>query len=574
MIPDAKAALRASVKLLAVVAVFSFVVNALMLTLPFYMMQSFDRVLPARSEDTLWVLTLIAVCLLAVMAALDVVRSRILVRLSSWFDHMLSPPLIRAAVQAASFNRSVSATQTLRDMSTVRQFMTGTAIFAVMDAPWVPLFLAIIFLIHPVLGGFATLGAVILFGLAWLNDALTRKPLEDANAIANPQMSKAGSFSANAEVIEAMGMLGPMLQRWHEKNLSTLVLQSRASDRAGLISGITKAVRMLIQIALMAAGLYLALENLLTPGAMIAASIIMGRALAPVEQLVGTWRNVVQARESFARINGLLGNFKTIRTTTEFDTVEGGLSVEGVSYQFPGAARPTLQGVTFALEAGDVLGIVGPTAAGKSTLARQLVGVWPTMGGKVRLGGVDVFTWNRDNFGRFVGYLPQDVELFAGTVKENIARMTEADDASVIAAAKAANAHEMIVHLPLGYDTPVGDGGTNLSGGQRQRIGLARALFGDPKYLVLDEPNANLDNEGEQALVQAIQAAQARGAIVIVISHRTGILSAVSKMLVLREGRVQMFGPKDQVLAQINQQQRNAAVQAQAQQRIAPVQAS
>ncbi len=574
MISDAKSALRASVKVLAVVAVFSFCVNALMLTLPFYMMQSFDRVLPARSEDTLWVLTLLACALLVVMGALDVVRSRILVRLSSWFDHILSPPLLQAAVQAASFNRSISASQALRDMSTVRQFLTGSTIFAIMDAPWVPLFLAVIFLVHPVLGGFALLGAVILFALAWLNDALTRKPLDDANAIANPQMIKAHSFSANAEVIEAMGMLGPMLARWQEKNLASLLLQARASDRAGLISGITKAIRMFIQIGLMGIGLYLALENQLTPGAMIAASIIMGRALAPVEQLVGTWRQVVQARESFTRVNSMLAGYKAVRTSTSFEAVDGGLSVEGVSYTFPGAAKPVLQGVTFGLEPGDVLGIIGPTAAGKSTLARQLVGVWPAMGGKVRLGGVDVFTWNRDNFGRFVGYLPQDVELFAGTVKENIARMTEADDADVIAAAKAANAHDMIVRLPLGYDTPVGDGGANLSGGQRQRIGLARALFGEPKYLVLDEPNANLDNEGEAALVQAILGAQARGAIVVVISHRTGILSAVNKMLVLRDGRVQMFGPKDQVLAQMNQQQRAAAVQAQPQQRISPVSAT
>jgi PrtD family type I secretion system ABC transporter len=363
-----------------------------------------------------------------------------------------------------------------------------------------------------------------------------------------------------------------MLNRWQERNLEALHLQANASDRAGAISGITKAVRMGIQVALMCAGLWLAIHHDLTPGAMIAASIIMGRALAPVEQLVGAWRQISQVRDAYRRVDGILSNFKNPRTSTQFDDVDGGLSVEGASYVFPGGGKPVLSGVTFGLEPGDVLGIVGPTAAGKSTLARLLVGVWPAAGGKIRLGGIDVFGWERGNFGRFCGYLPQDVELFAGTVKDNIARMTDADDASVIAAAKAANAHDMIVRLPRGYETPVGQGGANLSGGQRQRIGLARALFGEPKYLVLDEPNANLDNEGEAALVKAIADAQARGAIVIVISHRTGILAAVNKMLVLSDGRVQMFGPKDAVLQQLNQQQRVAAQQAQ--QRIGPVAAN
>lgn len=561
MISDARSAMYASFRVLAAVGLFSLCINVLMLALPIYTMQSFDRVLPSRSYDTLAALTVLVVALTVVMSVVEVVRSKVLVRLSSWFDHALSTRLLRVGVQASSVNHSVNGGSLLRDLGTVRQFMTGGPMLALLDAPWMPLFLGIIFVIHPIQGMVATGGAVLLFTLALLNERLTHRPLETAGMIGSAQMATASSFTQKAEVIQSMGMLEPMLMRWQERNFDYLFLHAQASDRAGWVSGLTKAARLLVQVTLMGVGLYLALNQEITGGAMIASSIIMGRALAPVEQLVGAWRQVAQARDAYRRINQVLREHRDHRTSTQFKVIEGGLAVEGVSYTYPGAGRLVLNGIGFSLARGDGLGIVGPTAAGKSTLARLLMGIWPATMGKVRLGGIDVYGWERGNFGRFAGYLPQEVDLFAGTVKDNIARMALVEDDRVIAAAKAANAHEMILGLAHGYDTVIGDGGINLSGGQRQRIGLARALFGEPTFLVLDEPNANLDNEGEAALVEAVAAARRRGAIVVVISHRSGLLSAVNKMLVMNDGRVQMFGERDHVLEQLNQQQRFAAVQ-------------
>ncbi len=559
MVADARSALHASLHVLGVVGLFSFCINLLMLALPIYTMQSFDRVLPSRSFDTLWALTALVVALTVVLSLLEVLRSRVLVRLSSWFDYTLSARLLQAGVQGSAARMPVKGGGLMRDLATLRQFLTGAPMLALLDAPWMPVFLAVIFLIHPVQGWVATAGALVLFGLALLTERLTRRPLESANTIAMVQMAGASTLTHKAEVIEAMGMLGPMLARWQERNLDYLHLHGVASDRAGWLSGITKAARLLVQVALMGVGLYLALNHEMTAGAMIASSIIMGRALAPVEQLVGVWRQVAAAQDAFVRLDKVLREHHDGRTATQFTTVDGGLTVDAVSYAFPGSPRPVLQGVGFALERGDILGIIGPTAAGKSTLARLLVGIWPAMMGKIRLGGIDVYGWERGNFGRFVGYLPQDVDLFPGTVKDNIARMAAADDAQVIAAAQAANAHEMILRLPKGYETMIGEDAVNLSGGQRQRIGLARALFGEPVFLVLDEPNANLDSDGEVALVEAMQAARERGAIVVVISHRSGLLGAVNKMLVLSEGRVHLFGERDAVLAQLNDQRRFAA---------------
>jgi PrtD family type I secretion system ABC transporter len=564
MISDARAAIWASLRVLFAVALFSMCINVLMLALPLYTMQSFDRVLPSRSMDTLAALTVLVVALTLVMSVVEVVRSKVLVRLSCWFDHALSARLLRVGVEAASQNRRVEGGSLLRDLGTVRGFLTGGPMLALLDAPWMPLFLGIMFLVHPLQGAVATGGAVVLVALALLNQALTNRPLETAGAIAAAQMTSAAAFTRKAEVIQAMGMLTPLLERWQERNVDGLYLHAQASDRAGWMSGLTKAARMLVQVALMGVGLYLALNHEITGGAMIASSIIMGRALAPVEQLVGAWRQVAQAREAYARINKALREHRDTRSSTQFADIEGGLTVDGVGYTYAGASRLVLNGVAFALEPGDALGIVGPTAAGKSTLARLLVGLWPATMGKVRLGGIDVHGWERGNFGRFCGYLPQEVDLFAGTVKDNIARMTAAGDDAVIAAARAANAHAMILGLPNGYDTLVGEGGANLSGGQRQRIGLARALFADPVFLVLDEPNANLDTEGEAALVDAVAQARLRQAIVVVISHRSGLLNAVNKMLVLGDGRVQAFGDRDAVLGQLNQQQRFAAAQAKA----------
>lgn len=559
MISDARSALRASLSVLLGVGLFSFCINLLMLALPLYTMQSFDRVLPARSTDTLWALTALVVGLTLVLSAIEVVRSRVLVRLSSWFDFALSRRLLEAAVHGAAARQPLKGAGLMRDLSTLRQFLTGGPMLALLDAPWMPLFLIVIFMIHPIQGWVATGGAVILFCLALLNERLTRHPLETANAIGSAQLSAASIITHKAEVIEAMGMLRPMLDRWQNGNIDYLHHHAIASDRAGWLAAMTKTARLLVQVALMGVGLYLALNHELTGGAMIASSIIMGRALAPVEQLVGVWRHISAAHVAYVRLDEVLRRHTDPRTTTQFTTVEGGLTVEDVGFGFPSVARSILQGVSFSLERGDILGIVGHTAAGKSTLARLLVGIWPVAEGRIRLGGMDVFAWERTNFGRFAGYLPQDVDLFPGTVKDNIARMSDADDASVMAAAKAANAHDMILRLPHGYETVIGENGTTLSGGQRQRVGLARALFGEPIFLVLDEPNANLDKDGEAALVAAMRSAAARGAMVVVITHRTSLLDAVTKMLVLNEGRVEAFGDSGAVLAHLTDQHRQTA---------------
>jgi PrtD family type I secretion system ABC transporter len=559
MISDARSALRASLTVLAAVGLFSFCINLLMLSLPLYTMQSFDRVLPARSLDTLWALTALVVALTLVLSALEVARSRVLVRLSGWFDFTLSQRLLEVTVQRAAARQPVTGSSLLRDLATLRQVLTGGPVLALLDAPWMPLFLGVIFLIHPVQGWVATGGAVLLFALALLNERLVRRPLATANDIGAAQHAAAAAITRKAEVIEAMGMLRPLLERWQAGNLEYLHHNAIASDRAGWLSALTKTARLLVQVALMGVGLYLALNHEITGGAMIASSIIMGRALAPVEQLVGVWRQITTARTAFSRLDAVLRSHVDPRTTTQFADVAGGLAVEGVGFAFPGLARPVLQGVGFTLEPGDILGVVGHTAAGKSTLARLLVGVWPAAAGRIRLGGMDVFAWERSNFGRFVGYLPQDVDLFPGTVKDNIARMADAGDAEVIAAARAANAHDLILGLPRGYETVLGEAGVTLSGGQRQRIGLARALFGSPAFLVLDEPNANLDSEGEAALVTAMRAAAARGAMVVVITHRTSLLDAVSKMLVLHEGRVDAFGAREAVLAHLAERHARAA---------------
>lgn len=551
-IKDARDAIAASKRAFKIVAGFSFVVNFLMLTVPLYTMQVYDRVLSSQSEDTLWALTTITIFCLGVLAAIDNVRSRILIHLSSWMDNALGKSILATSIQTAALNRDVTNVQGLRDLTNLRNFAAGAAIFNFFDVPWVPLYLLVVFMIHPSLGFVATVGAAILLFLALTNDRATRKPLMEANKLAIQQTQNAESAVRNAEVVEAMGMMHGLVQRWERDNATVQAIQEVASQKAGNIASVTKFFRLLIQVALLGFGVYFALEHIITPGAMMAGSIIMGRALAPIEQMIGSWKGFIGARDSYNRLNTLLGrDLSQLRGKTTYPRPQGRLTCEGVSFMNRNNPKPVLRGVTFTLEPGQAMGMIGPSAAGKSTLARLLVGVWPANAGKIRLDGVDVFSWDRTDFGRYVGYLPQDIELFAGTVKENIARMQEADDGDIIAAAIKANAHEMILRLPQGYDTQIGDSGMGLSGGQRQRIGLARALFGDPRLLILDEPNSNLDTEGENALMESLKAARADGVTIIVIAHRPSILSFVDKMLVLKDGAVEMFGDRNDVMARL-----------------------
>ena len=542
------AALWALRRVFLTVGGFSLVINLLMLVPSLYMLQVYDRVLTSRSESTLLMLTLLTLGLLGLMAGLEWVRSRLLVRAGSMLDAELNSRIYNAAFEANLRGAGTNAGQAISDLTAVRQFVTGNGVFAFFDAPWFPVYLAVVFLIHPWLGIFAVCGAVVLIFLALANQWATRGLLAQANTASVQSNNDATNNLRNAEVIHAMGMLSNLRRRWYDKYGKVIALQGLASDRAGTITSITKFVRISQQSLILGLGALLAIEGKITPGGMIVSSILMGRALAPVEMLIGVWNQFLTARSAYDRLERLLKEFPARPESMPLPPPQGHVAFENVLAGAPGTQVPILKGVSFALEPGTILGVIGPTASGKSTLARLLVGVWPTVAGKVRLDGADVYAWDKEQLGNYIGYLPQDIELFGGTIAENIARFGEIDSDKVIEAARQAGVHELILRFPNGYDTPIGTAGSFLSGGQRQRIALARALYGGPAFVVLDEPNSNLDEAGEAALVQAVQAQKAAGHTMVIITHRTSILSAVDKLLLLRDGTVQAFGPRQQVL--------------------------
>jgi len=530
--------------------IFSFFINILMLVSPLYMLQIYDRVLASRNETTLWVLTFVAVFLIVIYAALETMRSRVLVRISGQMDTLLNARVFTALFKSAVRGPGGGSGQAIRDLDSVRDFLTGQGLFAFFDAPWMPLYLGAIFLIDPLLGWVATGGGVTLFSLAVLTEIATRDTLSEAST-AN---MRAGHFVEvslrNVEAIEAMGMVPAMLRRWQGRRAKMLQLQSLASDRAGVITALSKFTRVVLQIAILGFGAYLVIHDHITAGLMIAASIMMGRALAPVEIAVGSWKHFLTARSAYDRLNALLKAVPAQRDFMHLPPPRGVLQVEQAIVVPPGATIPALKGVGFNVAAGDIVGIIGPSAAGKSTLARLLVGVWPPYSGKVRIDGADINTWDRERLGPYIGYLPQDVELFEGTIAENIARFGEVNADQVILAAQRAGVHELILKLPAGYDTHIGPGGQTLSGGQRQRVGLARALHGDPAIIVLDEPNSNLDNDGEAALARTVADLKARKRTTLVITHRPSLLASVDYIMVMREGLIEKFGPRDEILGQ------------------------
>jgi PrtD family type I secretion system ABC transporter len=538
-------------KALIPVVVFSAFINLLMLTVPIYMLQVFDRVLTSRSEETLLLLTLIAIGAIITLSGLEAVRSRLFVRVSVWLNAQLSGDVLKSSITSALGSAGRTSARGLRDIETVRSFATGPGVFPLLDAPWMPLFLGVMFMLHPVIGWIATVGAIILLGMALFNEYATRPVLDQAASASNKSVQRAEAAVRNADVIEAMGIAPNLVRRWDTDNAEAIQLQAMASNRAGTISSVVKLLRFGIQLLVMGVGAYLAIIQEMSPGAMIAGSIIMGRALAPVDQAIGTWKGLVAARAAYGRLQVLLAASDANTSTMALPRPEGRLTAVNASFRVPGQIEPILSGISFELEAGEALGLVGPSAAGKTTLARLIVGSLKASAGAVRLDGANLAEWASSDRGQYIGYLPQDVELFDGTVQENIARMGEAPAETVIEAAKRAGVHEMILHLPDGYDTQIGDGGAVLSGGQRQRVGLARALFGDPQLLVLDEPNSNLDREGDKALRTAIQSLRERGATLVVIAHRPNVLEQVDKILVLKDGRVNMFGARDEVIAKL-----------------------
>ncbi|MES2013531.1 MAG: type I secretion system permease/ATPase [Pseudomonadota bacterium] len=530
------------------VGAFSFVLNILMLVPAIYMMQVYDRVLSSRNDMTLAMLTVLALALFCLMGVLEWVRARVLVRVGTKLDLMLHERAFNAAFMRNLQRMGGSPAQAMNDITTIRQFLTGTGIFSFFDAPWVPIFIAITAMIHPMLGLFSLFAAVMMFVLALLNEYLTRPPLDAASMQSAAASVYANNNLRNAEVIQAMGMLPRIYDRWLQRQYKFLALQALASDRSAVINSVTKVARMAFQSLILGLAAWFAIDGFIAPGALIGAMVLMGRTLAPVEMLIGAWKQWISARESYHRLHELFETYPSLEKGMSLPAPTGEVTVENITVVPPKGELPVLKGLSFKINAGDVVGILGPSAAGKSSLARALLGIWRPRDGSVRLSGADIASWNTEDLGQYLGYLPQDIELFEGTVAENIARFAEVDSENVIAAAMAADVHDMILRLPKGYDTAIGVDGASLSGGQRQRLALARALYGDPALIVLDEPNSNLDEAGEAALIGTILQLKAKLRTVVVITHKLNVLSAVDKLLVLRDGALFAYGPRDKVL--------------------------
>jgi ATP-binding cassette subfamily C protein len=531
--------------------VFSLFINILAFVGPLYMLQIYDRVITSRNLTTLAALTLIAAFLILIYATLEKIRSAVLVRLGILFSTLARSRLFDAVLKGSLLQPNGGHTQALRDLDTLREFLTGTGLISFCDAPWVPIFVIGCFLLHPWYGYIATGGAVLIFCSAVANELLTRKDLKAASLNTIMASSYASATFRNSEVLHAMGMLPGLRERWLKRQDEGLQLQASASDRAGHLIAASKFIRAFLQVAILGTGAYLSVEQESTPGAMIAASIIMGRALAPVELAVANWKGFVAARGAYERILSLFRIAPSDSEKMPLPAPQGNLAVEQIIAVPPGAKEPVLRAVSFTLKPGEVLGVLGPSAAGKSSLARVLVGVWPPVAGKVRIDGAELTHWAPERLGQHIGYLPQDVELFSGTIAENIARFGVQDEEKIIAAARMTGVHEMVQGMPAGYNTQIGEGGFALSGGQRQRIGLARALYGKPAYVILDEPNASLDADGEAALLSAIQQLRQSGSTVVLITHKTNILGTVDKILVMAHGQVAGFGSRDEVLAKL-----------------------
>ncbi len=548
---------------LKVTFVFALIINLLMLVTPLYSLQVLDRVIGSGNLSTLLLLSLIIGSIYFVHCLMQIARSFTLIKIGEWLDNSVSPIIFSHSISASATKVNPASSQMLRDFQTLKTFLTSTGINTLFDAPWSIVYIIIIFLIHPYIGWITIVGAVIIVGFAFFNAVATNRTLGEATEFSIKSMSQSEVANRNAEAVEAMGMIKNVSKNWSKFNEASLAKQSVASYRNGIISNFSRFIRNIMTMAVTGTGAYVVVNSNgsdMTTGGMIASSIIVGKALAPFDNAIVMWKSISGAIKAYKNINESFEKFQPRDQAMPIPHVEGHLTVDNVFYAAPprqGAApspipKYILKGVSFSLQPGEIMAIVGPSAAGKSTLAKIIVGVWSASSGSVRLDGGDVYTWNRENFGEHVGYLPQGIELFSGTIKQNIARMNdEVSPEKVIETAKMCGAHEIILRFQDGYDTDIGTGGANLSGGQRQRIGLARAFYGNPKLVVLDEPNANLDEAGELALADALKQARSRGISVIVISHRPSILSEVDKIMVLQDGAVASFGTKEEVQGRI-----------------------
>lgn len=540
-------AIRAVWPAIMVAVFFSMFINILALVSPIYMLQVYDRVLTSRNELTLLFITLIAIFLFVVYAALEMLRTQVLVRGGSKFDTVLSAPTFRSVLDSTLLRRGGDA-QAFRDMDGVREFITGAGLIAFCDAPWIPVFVAVSFILHPYFGILAVASGIIILGLAVANDYTTRAPIQKATMASISAQNDVSATLRNSEVMRAMGMWRGLQARWQLRRDDQIAWQASASDRGGTVMATIKFVRQAVQTLILGGGAYLAITGKISPGAMIAASILVGRALAPIEAAVGQWKNFINARSSWDRLQKMFRANGDPVERMSLPAPKGRILAEMASVMPPGGQRPTLINASFVLEAGTTLGIIGPSAAGKSSLVRGLVGVWPIIAGAIRLDGYELRQWDPLELGQHIGYLPQDVELFSGTVAQNIARFTDFDSQDVIEAAQIAGVHEVIQALPQGYETQIGDSGAALSGGQRQRLALARTIFRKPALIVMDEPNANLDTDGEVALARAIAHMKALGRTIIFVTHKTNLLAYADKILILQNGTVARMGDRDEVL--------------------------
>ena len=545
----------------AMVGIFSMVANVLMLSPTLYMLQVYDRVLMSRSELTLLAMSLITLFFFSVMAFSEWMRSRVLVRSGVRLDEALGTRVFNASFESYLSQSSTGPARAFGDLIQIRQFLTGNGIFAFFDAPWAPIYIAVLFLLHPMLGWLAIVFAMVQMALAWFGHRRTVAPAEAAGQAAAESGAYLQSKLRNSEVLESMGMVHNLRPHWQDRHENTLALQSASQSLTHRITAWSKFIRYSQQSLALGAGALLVIDGQLSPGGMIASNVLMTRALAPIDMMVGTWRAFIGARSAFERLEALLRDFPARDPALSRVAPKGALTLRNVVASASGRKTPILKGVNMAVEAGTVTVVLGPSGSGKSTLARTMVGIWPDVSGEVLLDGLPIDGWDRTELGPYLGYLPQDIELFEGTIAENIARFGEVQSEKVIAAARSAGLHEMILRFPKGYDTSIGEAGGLLSGGQRQRIGLARAVYGDPVLVVLDEPNANLDDVGEQALVRTVQGLKAAGRTVFLITHRPGVLAVADRILILRDGLVQADGPRDDVLAALRAAQ--AAAQGQ-----------
>lgn len=541
-------------------ALASCFINLLMLSPSLYMLQIYDRVLASRSHETLLMLTLVIAIFFAVMGCLEFVRSRLLVRAGNQINNRLRTRIFNLMFSYANLHPGRASSQALNDITQIRQFMTGMPIFAFFDLPWVPIYVFILFLFHPYFGIFAIFAGAVVFSLTMINEWRTKTKLEESNKKYQNAASFLNGALRNSEVIQAMGMRENVKVRWMERYIDFSNEQTVASDEAGIWANLSKSLRMLFQSLILGLGAYLVIESELTPGMMIAGSIVMGRALAPMDMLTNTWKQFVSTRQAYHRIVALLSEIPVDPRPMALPMPQGNVAVEALTVVPPNSRQMVVKNVSLAINAGEVVGIIGPSAAGKSSLARAMLGVWKAYSGKVRYDGADIEQYDRIELGRHIGYLPQDIELFEGSIAENIARYGEVDSTQVLEAAKLAGVHNMILQFPNGYDTPIGPGGVALSGGQRQRIALARAIYGNPNFVLLDEPNSNLDDTGERALLQAVLALKAKGITVVLITHRMAVLNAADKIALLKEGILQSYGPRDDVLKALAAQNQQSAI--------------